>query len=143
MTIEIVVSLEVQNGFDFPKQAELVTAELVDMSARLEDGPEYTEEDELLVHAFEGEYHSYDGEGSDWIADTIAEFSTNFPELVFSLDVKDDSQDEEGPLLRREYYLNGKRQVVEPYVVVPDFDPAGELEDLADGEDIEDDEEEE
>lgn len=129
---EIVLSLEVVNQPDHPREAELLSQELAHMTTRIEEEPDYTEEDELLVHGFAGEYHTYDGPSQLlWVRETVAKLSKDFPELVFALDVKDDTDYlRGGPAqhLRREYFHDGGRQVVEPYLVIPDFDPHGELE---------------
>lgn len=128
---EIVLSLEVQNSFAYPKQAGLLTAELAAMTTRLEEDPNYSEEDELLAHAFQGEYHSYDQfPAKAWVSEKVADISKDFPDLVFALDIKDDSLDENPRILRREYYIDGKRQIVKPYEVIPDFDPEGDLESI-------------
>lgn len=130
MTTNVIVSLEVVNHFEFPKEAELLTQELGHMSQRLEEEPDYTEEDELIVHAFEGEYHTLDAaQQMGWVRDTVAELSEDFPHLVLALDVKTDDLDQKEPrVVRREYFSDGKRQVAEPYLVIPDFDPDGRFE---------------
>ena len=127
---DIVASLQVFNAFDHPKQNELLLQELGHMSQRLEEGPDYTEEDELLVHAFEGEYHTYEGAGLKWVGQTVANLSEDFPQLVFALDVKSNGVDDLLPhlVIRREYYFDGQRQIVFPYQVIPDFDPECEFE---------------
>lgn len=98
------------------------------MSARLEEEPDYTDEDELLVCAFEGEYHSMDDARlRTWWQETLTKLSSDFPDLLFALDIKSDDHPGQ-PVLRREYYLEGRRQTVEPQVLVPEFDPDGDFE---------------
>lgn len=130
MTTNVIVSLEVINHFEFPKEAELLTQELGHMSQRLEEEPDYTEEDQLIVQAFEGEYHTLDEKPQmNWVRETVADLSQDFPHLVLALDVKTDDLDQAEPrVLRREYFTDGKRQVAEPYLVIPDFDPEGAFE---------------
>lgn len=98
--------------------------EIAESSARLEDSADYTEEDQLLVHSFEGEAYFVD---NLWIQKTVAKLSADFPNLLFALDISPEEgwpQPERGnrTITRREYYLDGKMQTVHPYVVVPDFD---------------------
>lgn len=123
----ILLTLEVSNAYEHPKQSELLTHELAEMSESLESGTDWTEEEQFLVHAFEGEYHGTDTqEGRDFFSGAIADLSEDFPELVFSLNVYEDTGDPR-QILRREYYQDGAMQLALPYVVVPDFNPDGEL----------------
>ena len=62
------------------------------------------------------------------VRETVADLSQDFPGLVLALDVKSDSLDEDTRVLRREYFSDGRRQVAEPYLVIPDFDPEGRFE---------------
>lgn len=128
MSTSINLKLEVINAFEHPKQADLLTQELSDMSSRLEEDPDYTEEDAFIVHAFEGDYQGVDETRQrDFYTETLRDLSVDFPELVFALNVFSAYEESDNDLIRREYYCDGKKQVVEPYVVVPDFDPEGEL----------------
>ena len=128
MSTSINLKLEVINSYEHPKLADLLTQELSDMSSRLEEDPDYTEEDAFIVHAFEGDYEGVDEPKQQaFYTETLRELSVDFPELVFALNVFSAFEESDNGLIRREYYCDGKKQVVEPYVVVPDFDPEGEL----------------
>lgn len=123
---DIVLSIEVVNAFEQPRQSEHLTQELGVMSSHLEDGPDYTEEEELIVHGFEGEYHANDDAKSQlWWQGAIADLSKDFPDLVLAVDVKANWDESDNSLIRREYYQDGKRQIVFPQLIVPDFDPEG------------------
>ena len=125
---DIFLSIEVLNAFEQPRQSELLTQELGVMSSHLEDGPDYTEEEELLVHGFEGEFHARDDAKAQlWWQGAIAALSKDFPDLVLSVDVTSDYDESDNSLIRREYYQDGKRQTVFPEMIVPDFDPEGEF----------------
>lgn len=125
MTTPILLTLEVQNAFEQPKQSELLTQELAEMSSKLEESTDWTEEDQFLVHAFEGEHHSVDEERQrTFFAETLADLSEDYPDLIFALNVYEDT-DEPRQIMRREYYLDGSRQLVTPVVVVPDVDLDG------------------
>lgn len=127
MDTNIRLALEVQNGHEQPKQMELLTHELAELSSKLEESQDWTEEDQFIVHAFEGEHHGVDSERTrTWFAETVADLSEDFPDLVFSLNVyNEDDPNAEPALIRREYFLDGGRQVVTPVVVVPDCDLEG------------------
>jgi len=120
----IVLSLEVQNSFLHPRQADKLAAEIRDMSARIEDTTEFEEQDVFLAQAFDvGGTEGVDTESStDEYAKWVASLSRGFPDLVFSLDFNEPDI-EGGELLGRWYFRNGRRQTAEPYMVVPDFDP--------------------
>lgn len=125
MNTPILLALEVQNAHEQPKQMELLTQELAEMSSKLEETTDWTEEDQLIVHAFEGEHHAEDSERvRAWVTETVGGLSLDFPDLIFALNVYHDVEDDAG-LIRREYYLDGGKQVVVPVMVVPDVDPEG------------------
>lgn len=127
--LDIVLSIETLNAFEQPRQAELLTQELGVMSSHLEDTPDYTQEEELLVQGFEGEFHTTDlPKNKEWWQGTIADLSEEFPDLVLSVNVYEDGIEgdhRDSPPLRREYYQDGKRQTVLPQLIIPDFDPEG------------------
>jgi len=128
MTTPILLTLEVLNGHKQPRQAELLTHELAEMSTKLEESTDWTEEDQFLVHAFEGEHHGVDTEEArQFFSETVAELSLDFPDLIFALNVYEDTEDPR-QIMRREYYADGGRQVVVPVTVVPDFDPEAGME---------------
>jgi hypothetical protein len=123
-----ILNLEVQNSFDHPNQAQLLAEELGDMSARIEDTTEFSEEDVFLAQAFESGVEALE-ENLPLYAKWIADLSRDFPDLIFSADITEPAElgSSEG-VLERWYIRDGRRQIVEPYLVVPDFDPdeAGE-----------------
>ncbi len=131
MTTPILLTLEVQNGHEQPRQMELLTHELAEMSAKLEETTNWTEEDQFIVHAFEGEHHGVDSERArTFFAETVAELSLEFPDLIFVLNVYEDTE-EPRSIMRREYFWDGGRQIALPVVVVPDIDLEGSFEVIA------------
>lgn len=117
----IVLSLEVQNSFEHPNQARLLAEELRDMTARIEDTTDFSEEDVFFSSAFETGIEVV-REGADLYAKWTAGLSRDFPDLIFALDLKDPDI-EGGEHLTRWYFRDGRRQVADPYTVIPDFDP--------------------
>lgn len=122
----IVLHLEVQNSFEYPNQAQLLAEELGDMSARIEDTTDFSEEDVFLATAFESGAEAIQ-DNVDLYAKWVAGLSRDFPDLIFALDLKDPDI-EGGEHLTRWYFRDGRRQIADPYMVIPDFDPdqAGE-----------------
>lgn len=126
-----IVTLEVQNSFDYPNQAQLLAEEIQDMSARIEDTTDFSEEDVFLSGAFDGGVEVVQ-ENLDNHAKWVADLSRDFPDLVFSVDLIEPDLPGDigktGDTVERWYVRDGRRQVAVPYLVVPDFDPdeAGE-----------------
>lgn len=125
----VIIAIHVQNAFNFPKEAEAFAIEQQRMSSNLEDGPSFTEEEQFLVTALEGDCPALDMDSQkEWVKKTMTTLSEDFPNLIFAVDIKAQEADgEPGALIRREYFEGGERQVVFPYTVVPDFDPEGEF----------------
>lgn len=124
----IVLSLEVQNSFEYPSQAQLLAEEIRDMSARIEDTTDFSEEDVFLAGAFDGGVECL-RDNLDTYAKWVADLSRDFPDLIFSVDLNEPEEDGLEPeTMERWYIRDGRRQIAEPYVVIPDFDPdqAGE-----------------
>lgn len=124
----LALSLEVQNSFEHPRQTDLLAAEIHDMAARIEDTTEFSEEDMFLSAAFEHGFEGSDSDQSmDFYAKSIADLSRDFPDLILALDISEPDI-EGGELQGRWYFRDGRRQIAEPYMVVPDFNPdeAGE-----------------
>jgi len=123
-----ILNLEAKNTFEHPKQAQLLAEELLDLTARIEDTTEFDEEDVFISNAFESGAEVRE-EGLDQAAKWVAHLSEEFPDLVFSVDVTEPEELGSVGILERWYFRDGRRQVAEPYMVVPDFDPdePGEL----------------
>lgn len=124
----IVLRLEVLNSFEHPHEGQHLAEELADMSARLEDSPDFTEEDLFLTSAFDSGAEA-DESNLDIYATWVATLSRQFPDLIFSVDIQDvDTPEEDASIKERWYIRDGRRQVVVPYMVIPEFDPddAGE-----------------
>ena len=124
-TFPILLNLEVQNSFDHPRQTQLLAEEVRDMVARIEDTIEFEESDVFLSQAFE---HGLEVDGDqdfELYAKWIADLSRDFPDLVLAMDASEWREPQLGPdeTLFRWYFKDGRRQVVKPYLVVPDFDP--------------------
>ena len=122
----IVLQLEVQHSPEYPRQAQLLAEEIRDMAARIEDTTDFSEEDVFLSAAFDAGAEVV-ADNLDLYAKWLADLSRDFPDLIFSVDHKDPDLDG-GEIEGRWYFRDGRRQVAEPYVVIPDFDPdeAGE-----------------
>jgi hypothetical protein len=119
----IVLRLEVQNSFDYPSQAQLLAEEIQDMAARIEDTTEFSEEDVFLSTAFETGAEAIE-DNLDLYAKWLADLSRDFPDLVFSVDLNEPAElGSDETIMERWYFRDGRRQIAEPYVVVPDFDP--------------------
>jgi len=127
----IVLNLEVQNSFEYPKQTQMLAEEIGDMSARIEDTTEFEERDVFLSSAFETGLEVVK-DNLDLYAKWVADLSREFPDLVLAMDATEGEGVYEGSIggdiVFRWYFRDGRRQVAEPYMVVPDFDPdeAGE-----------------
>jgi hypothetical protein len=127
----IILSLEVQNSFEHPNQAQLLAEELRDMAARIEDTTDFTEEDVFLSGAFDGGIEVVP-DNLDEMAKWVGELSRDFPDLIFVVDLIEPDLPgdiaKNGDTQERWYIRDGRRQVAEPYLVIPDFDPdaAGE-----------------
>ena len=123
---ELSLSLEVLNGFEHPQIADELAASLSEMATRLETSPDYSDEDQFFVEAFEG--HAFGANtplGLDWIEQAMSEFTCEFPDLYFALDVR-----EHGELIRREYHHDGHRQTVIPSTYTPECKPEGDWEEI-------------
>jgi len=117
------LSLSIPNSFSFPKSMDIFGREVAAMSTRLEESQDYTEEDALIVHSLEGDFEASDSVlAMSWWRKTLGQLSTDFPELLFALDVKGVNSD---VVRRREYFLDGQLQVALPVQVIPDFDEDG------------------
>ena len=126
----IVLSLEVQNSFEYPSQAQLLSEEIRDMAARIEDTTDFSEADVFLSAALETGIEVTEV-NLDVYARWVAELSREFPGLILALDaaeLEDRSSDVDQETLWRWYFRDGRRQIAKPYLVIPDFDPdeAGE-----------------
>lgn len=124
------MSLHILNAFEFPKESEAFNAEFQRMSSNLEDGQTFTEEEVFLVAGFETDFTGVDGDlQQGFYRATLRTLSEDFPNLVFVMDVSSvDADGEVGQLIRREYFNEGQRQAVFPYLVVPEYDPEGAFE---------------
>lgn len=117
------MSLEVINATSFPKESALFGKEMAEASARLEDSADFSEEDAFLVQVYDRDFTGIET-ALDEYTQTFAKLSQDFPDLVFQVDFSEDSGEDDQDVDFRWYFLDGKRQEVVPYQVVPEFDPA-------------------
>jgi hypothetical protein len=112
--------MEVQNAYEYPKEADILGRELQDIGSRIEDTNSFTEAEVLISSAFEenGIEVPIRTDTEEMYAKWLADFSRDFPNLIFACDLTD----VDSPVtLERWYFRNGRRQVVTPYI--PEFDP--------------------